>query len=268
MTTLSLGIAWSFLGCKIDPVLVPEVAEEDVEIEHEWESDEEGGCPDSWLLTYGIEGRVDITDTPLNIGNADANVGGLEDDEIVLRVEDDDGVPALGQILLTSFNLFQDFEVSINMLGEIAVITDLYTFASNECGAASGQFDGYNITWDECNFGAGHGTPSWSPDDGAYGAGCMEDYHVEGVVACIDNALLASCSDGWLEEGDNQMDYVHNQPLLSFEFDTPDLERFTMKGTNYGTELPTFSNNRTWLSLEGELKSMSLEPTPDCLCDE
>ena len=37
---------------------------------------EENNCPDSWVLTYALEGRVDITHTPLNIGNADAAVGG------------------------------------------------------------------------------------------------------------------------------------------------------------------------------------------------
>ena len=58
------------------------------------EQTEEGGCPDSWVLTYSLDGRIDITDTPLNIGNADAQVGGLESDELVIRVADDDGIRA------------------------------------------------------------------------------------------------------------------------------------------------------------------------------
>jgi hypothetical protein len=242
--------------------------EDDLDFETEWETDDEGGCPDSWVLTYAIDGRVDITHTPLNIGNADALVGGLEMDELVLRLADDGGSPAEGQVLVTHFELLQDFQVSVNMWGEIAIITDLLSTASDECGLSSGELDGSTVTWDDCSFGAEHGTTSWSPDEGAYGPGCISDYHVEGIVECVDDALLASCSDGWLDEGDNVLDYVYNQPMLSLEFDSDDLESFTMKGTDYGTELPTFTNNRTWLSLNGELKSMSLEPTPDCLCAE
>ena len=238
------------------------------EIESEWEIDEEGGCPDSWVLTYGIDGRIDITNTPLNIGNADALVGGLDSDEIVLRIADDNGVPDVGQILVTSFKLLQDFDVSVNLLGEIFIITELMTSSADECGVASGQLDGDVIYWDECYYGPEHGSTSWSPDEGAYGTGCLRDYHVDGVVECVDGSLVASCEDGWLNEGINNLDYVHDQPLLDFEFDSRDLESFIMRGSSYGTELPTFTNNRTWLTLYGELKSMTLEPTPDCLCTE
>ena len=56
--------------------------------------------------------------------------------------------------------------------------------------------------------------------------------------------------------------------MLRFDFDSTDLERFTMTAGLVGTEVPTYTNNRTWLTLEGTLKSMSLEPTPDCLCDD
>ena len=238
------------------------------EIVNDWDRDEDGGCPDSWVLTYSLEGRVDITNTPLDIGNADALVGGLETDEVVIRVPDDGGMPGNGQVLLTSFALIQDFVVSVNMFGEIAIVTDLLLTADDECGVASGELVGSTVVWDECNYGAEHGTNEWSPDQAAYGAGCINDYRVEGSVECVDDSLLASCSDGWLEEGENSLDYVYNQPLLDFAFDATDLERFTMKGTDYGTEVPTYTNNRTWLSLEGELKSMSLEPTPDCLCGE
>lgn len=268
MKRLSLALFVSSMGCAPQTITNPAGPEDDVDIEHDWEQDEEGDCPDSWLLTYSINGRIDITDTPLNIGNAEAFVGGLDQDEIVLRVEDDGGSPAVGQVLLTHFSLLQDFDVSINMIGEITIITDLLTSSANECGVASGLFEGESITWDACDFGSDHGTPNWTPDDAAYGAGCMENYHVEGIVDCLDSSLLASCSDGWFEDGQNPMDYVHNQPLLNFEFDSNELNRFTMNGTSYGTELPTFSNNRTWLSLEGALKSMELTPTPDCLCDE
>ena len=79
------------------------------------EEEEEEGCPDSWVLTYSLEGRIDITHTPLNIGNADALVGGLDSDELVLRVADNNGVPSDGLILITYFNLLQDFRDSVNM---------------------------------------------------------------------------------------------------------------------------------------------------------
>ena len=256
------------MGCAAPLVTEPAGVEDDVAIAHDWDRDETGGCPDSWVLTYGIQGRVDITDTPLNIGNADALVGGLEEDEIVLRVMDDGGVPAEGQVLIAAFDLLQEFRVSVDMFGEIAIVTDLLSTAADECGVASGQLAGSTITWDECGFGTDHGTNSWNPDDAAYGPGCIRDYHVAGVVECEDNAWLASCEDGWLDEGVNELDYIYNQPMLRFDFDSADLESFTMVGGDYGTELPTYTNNRTWLMLEGVLKRMTLEPTPDCLCGE
>jgi hypothetical protein len=256
------------MSCATPPAGTPATPADDVAIETDWDQDEEGGCADSWVMTYSLTGRVDITDTPLNIGNADARVGGLETDELVLRVPDVDGLPGEGQVLITSFELLQDFMVSVNLLGEISIFTELLSTSSDECGVASGQLAGSTMTWDECRFGPEHGTPRWSPDDGAFGAGCVHDYHVEGIVECVDDSFVASCEDGWLDEGRNTLDYVYNQPMLSLNFARDDLKRFTMKGSNYGAELPTFTNNRTWLSLEGELKSMRLEPTPDCLCDE
>ena len=227
---------------------------------------EEDGCPDTWVLTYGLEGRVDITDTPLDIGNAEVFVGGLDTDELVLRVPDDGGAPADGAAVLTAFNLLQDFTVSVNLFGEIALFTNLLSTAADECGVATGQLEGSTVAWDECSYGEEHGTTKWSPDEGAEGAGCVTDYRVEGIVDCVDDSMLASCEDGWLEEGENLLDYVYNQPMLDLEFDSTSLERFTMEGAAYGAELPTYTNNRTWLMLDGTLKSMSLEPTPDCLC--
>jgi len=245
-----------------------DTAEPSDDEDEEDDDTEEVTCADSWVLTYGITGRVDITDTPLGIGNAYAYVGGVETDEIVLRIPDDGGVPAEGAIVMTSFDLLQDFRVSVEVVGEIAIVSYLTSLASDECGVALGELSGSTIEWGECNFGALHGGNEWSPDEGATGPGCISDYHVEGTVDCIDNSVLATCDAGWLDEGENQLDYIYNQPMLDLEFDTADLERFTMKGADYGTELPTYTNNRTWLSLEGELKSMTLEPTPACLCAE
>jgi len=169
---------------------------------------------------------------------------------------------------MTSFDLLQDFTVSVNMLGEIVIITDLHMTSSNECGIAIGNRTDSTIRWDDCDFGNEHGTTNWDPEDGAYGAGCIQDYKVEGLVECVDESLLASCEDGWLDEGENNFSYTYNQPMLSLEFDSNELESFTMKGAQYGAEMPTNTNNRIWMTLEGNLKSKSLEPTPDCLCSE
>ncbi len=270
------------------------IAEEESEIEYTWGSQESDNstetngnnsgsnsnsgnqnteevapaCPDSWVLTYSLEGRVDITHTPLNIGNADAEVGGLDTDEVVIRMRNNNGVPDNGQVLVTYFALLQDFRVSVNMLGEIAIVSDLQSMGYNECGITSGILDDDAIYWDECQYGSKHGSNNWSPEGSAYGPGCLQDYHVEGTVNCIDDSWLVSCNDGWLDEGINDFDYTYNQPLLDFQFDSNNLERFTMVGSTYGTELPTTTNNRMWLTLEGELKSMVLEPTPDCLCSQ
>ena len=276
----------SFIGCtsenSCESVSNETENTPEIEYEYDWSATEDistdaldseqdidsPSCPDSWVLTYSLKGRIDITHTPLNIGNADAEVGGLDGDEIVLRIPNQNGIPDQTQVLITYFNLLQDFRVSVNMLGEIAIITNLQSTAYNECGLASGVLDGDLIAWDECQFGFEYGTTRWDPDDGAYGMGCIQDYLVEGTVICQDNSWLASCSDGWLEEGVNTLYYTYNQPMLDFQFDSNTLERFTMKSSLYGTEIPTYTNNRTWLSLEGELKRMELEPTPDCLCKQ
>jgi len=245
-----------------------EDGEEGGELETGEDEEPEDACPDSWVLTYAIEGHVDITNTPLDIGNATADVGGLDRDELVLRVADDGGEPAEGTVLITAFELLQDFTVSVNLMGEVALETYLLSSAEDECGLATGDLQGATVTWDECTYGPDHGTTKWSPDEGASGEGCISDYHVEGTVDCMDDSILASCGDGWLEDGLNTLDYVYDQPMLSLDFESDSLEAFTMQGSSYGAELPTYTNNRTWLTLEGTLKSMTLEPTPDCLCAE
>lgn len=262
-------------GCSpVDPTEPPEAVqldETDSTADAEtpapqWESDDDGSCPDSWVLTYSLSGRVDITHTPLDLGNADAAVGGLETDELIIRVPDEGGAPGVGTVVVTDFELTQAFEVAVNMFGEIAIVSDLLLLAEDECGVATGQLDGRDLRWDGCEFGAEHGSNEWDPDDGAYGPGCLNDYRVEGTIECIDESLIVSCSDGWLDEGENAYDYVYNQPLLNLVFDGPGLERFSMVSDEYGAEVPTYSNNRTWMDLSGELKEMSLEPTPSCLC--
>ena len=72
------------------------------------------------------------------------------------------------------------------------------------------------------------------------------------MIECVDDSLIVSCSDGWLDEGENVFDYAYNQPMLDLRFDDDRLERFTMVGADYGAEVPTYSNNRTWLSLTGD----------------
>ena len=256
------------IGCAAQTNPDPAGPEDDLDISYEWSVDENGACPDSWLLTYSFTGLIEITDTPFGMGDTSAVVGGNDLDEIVIRVADNNGSPAGGQVLMTSFGLLQDFGVTVDILGDFTVITDLESIAYDECGLASGYLDGTELIWDDCGFGAEHGSPSWTPDEGAYGAGCVGDYRVEGIVECIDESLVASCEDAWFNEGINEMDYTYNQPLLDFEFDSPALERFTMQGSDLGAEMPTFTNNRTWLSLEGHLISQELTTTPDCLCGE
>jgi len=240
---------------------------EDAEEEPE-EEVEEGDCGSSWVLTYGITGRIDITNTPLGIGNAFADVGGLATDELVLRIPDDGGKPAEGPVVLTSMDLVQDFNVSVELGGEIAIESYLTTGASDQCGVSTGVLNGSSIEWDQCTYGTKHGTNEWSPDEGSTGPGCMQDYKIEGVVECIDDSLLVTCGAGWLDEGVNELDCTYNQPMLGLAFDSAELESFTMSGGDVGVEVPTYTNNRTWMSLEGELKSMTLEPTPACLCTE
>ena len=250
-----------------EPVVMFGNDESDSDASVGWSRDDDGACPDTWVLTYALDGRVDITHTPLNLGNADADVGGLDTDELVIRMPDAGGAPVPGQVQITAFELTQAFEVSVNMFGDITIVSDLLLFADDECGLSSGSFDGSAVEWDRCEYGPDHGSNDWGPDDGASGPGCLNDYQVEGVIECVDDSLVVSCADGWLDEGENVFDYAYNQPMLDLQFDGSDLQRFTMVGADYGAEVPTYSNNRTWLSLTGELKTMSLERTPDCLCE-
>lgn len=240
--------------------------EENPEIELEWETSEDGGCSDSWVYRYALYGIVDVTDTPLGMGDDSASVGGLAADELVIRFADNDGSPAVGQAIITDYHITQHFTIVMNMLGELSIETDLVAHTSDECGVASGTFDSHSIEWDVCEYGTGYGTTSWTPDQGAVGAGCLREYHVTGAITCEDDSLAGGCSDGWLEDGPNVQDYSYQQPLLAFEFTGDNLENFTMSGIQYGTEIPTYSNNRTWLTLQGRLVSATLEPTPDCLC--
>jgi len=275
MICRSLVLGVFFWGCQsaqeeelVDSGTDSGVAEEE---ESEWgpaPEDEDQGCADSWVLTYALEGRVDITHTPLNIGNADALVGGGPKDEVVLRLADDGGVPAQGLGLMTHFNLEQDFSVAVDMLGEIRLNADLLSVSEDECGVASGTLRGANFRWDECSYNGDHGKTTWSPDQAASGPGCLSDYHVQGSIECVDDSIIVSCQNGWLDEGMNYQDYSYDQPLLDFAFDSDDLGSFTMSGDTYGAELPTYTNNRTWLVLNGTLKSMELLPTPDCLCGD
>ena len=246
-----------------------ETDESSDEAEEEPEEEvEEGDCGSSWVLTYGLTGRIDVTDTPLGIGNAFADVGGLETDELVLRIPDDGGKPAEGPIVLTSMELLQDFKISVDFTGEISIESYLSTGVSDSCGAAAGVLTGTKIEWDPCRFGDKHGTNEWSPDEGARGPGCMQDYRIEGVIECIDDSLLVTCGAGWLDDGVNELDCTYNQPMLDLVFDSTDLESFTMTAGDVGVEVPTYTNNRTWMSLEGERKSMELKPIPACLCPE
>ena len=75
------------------------------------------------MLTYSLKGRIDITHTPLNI-SADAEVGGLDSDEIVVRFPIK-WHPRSNPSSHYVFQLLQDFRVSVNMLREIANFTNL-----------------------------------------------------------------------------------------------------------------------------------------------
>ena len=75
MNRCCMLIVLAVTGCAVPVEKPPAGPEDDVEVVSEWEPDEEGGCPDSWVLVYSLKGRIDITHTPLNIGNADAEAG-------------------------------------------------------------------------------------------------------------------------------------------------------------------------------------------------
>ena len=86
-------------------------------------------------------------------------------------------------------------------------------------------------------------------------------------MRCTDDSITLDCSAGGLVEGDNPLAAVHNQPLKSFEFNS-DYSRFEMEGPDgLGVEVPSESDSRTWLMLEGELVDMVRVVTPECLCD-
>jgi hypothetical protein len=102
----------------------------------------------------------------------------------------------------------------------------------------------------------------------------MNNYNMAGTITCMDGSSLLDCSSGGLSDGLNIEDTTYNQPLNHIEF-SDDWSTILMAETggpedtpdDYGVETPSRVESRNWLSLSGNLRSMELTPTPDCLCE-
>ena len=226
-------------------------------------------CGYSWDLTYDISGVLSVTDTLLGLGDASYAIGGSSGDQLTVRVKDDADSVGTGVVSITDYSLFMAFTSEIDIVGgPIIIETESQATSSDECGAALGWLDADEgvLTWEDCDYGSGHGTNSWVASDST-GEGCLNGYYGVGTIVCTDDSFTFDCSAAGLSEGTNPVDGVHNQPLASFEF-SADYDTFMMEGPDgLGVEFPAASDSRTWLMLEGDLREMVKVVTPECLCD-
>lgn len=220
-----------------------------------------GNCGQSFVVTYTINGKFTIANTPLGAGDSQNNIG---PGELAIRFTGTSG-PAAGRAALLSYRMPQVF--TVNKSG-VVVATNVTATAANDCSAASGTVAGTTLAWATCTYGAGHGTTEWGPASGASGPGCVQHYNSKGNVNCMG----ALCSAGGLAEGDNPQDVTYDQPLNSFVF-SADFKSFTMRGAggpagsdDKGVEVPNNAPGRTWLNLDGTEKERKQLATPACAC--
>ena len=226
-----------------------------------------GAACESYVITYDITGKFNITGTPLGLGDAENDIGS---GELAIRFADGGNAPAPGSARLLSYRMPMNFAVAT---AGLTVTTNIVASAAHDdCGRAEGTLSGTTLGWATCTYGAGHGTPDWTPDGAASGPGCIRDYNSSGNVNCNDQSAVASCAQGDLQDGDNPQDETFDHPLNSFVF-SEDLSSFQMRGAggpagsdDKGVETPNRAPGQTWWNLDGTEKSREKMPTPACAC--
>jgi hypothetical protein len=223
-----------------------------------------GNCGTSWVITYSITGQFTITGTPLGLGDASHDIG---PGELKIRFRNEGNAPAAGPAEILSYTMPMNFSASTSGL---TVTTDIVASAGPDaCGVASGNLSGTTLAWETCTYTGG---TDWTPEQGAAGPGCVAGYRSQGNVNCDDQSVLASCSQGGLQDGDNPQNDTGNQPLNSFAF-AADLSSFQMRALggpagsdDKGVETPNRAPGRTWFNLNATETNRAEETTPECAC--
>jgi hypothetical protein len=226
-----------------------------------------GTACESWVITYTITGKFNITATPLGLGDVERDIG---PGELAIRFKDGGSGPVAGAARLLAYRMPMKFSVAT---AGLTVTTDVVASgARDECGRAAGTLTGTTLAWAACNYSSSHGTADWIPDNAASGAGCIREYHTQGIVNCNDQSTLASCSQGNLQDGDNTQNETFNQPLNSFVFNAG-LSSFQMRAAggpsgsdDKGVETPNRAPGRTFFNLDGTEKGREKVPAPACAC--
>ena len=197
----------------------------------------------TWLLTYdltgsklNIEADLDFEVTLQEPYGDDLNMGpGM----LTLRVPDEGGEPALGNILFHEIRLTQNFSTGLD--GFAMVTTDLDTQAGPAaCGLVSGEGSGEAIGWS-------------APE--------VPDYCQDGTISC--SGIL--CGTMGTPPSDDPIVYDNEcgtLPLSDFEVEA-DLSTLGMPPT----VLQDKDGAITTLALWGTLVEATLdEDTPKCAC--
>lgn len=254
------------------------------------EAPEAGSC----RLVYQLDGRFQITATPLQMG--DTKGGELEYGKrgllIVDLPKDADSIGESGPARVACFELDQ----FITVPGPpVTVATAVYaTFDGEEGGTGelvTSPEGEARLALDECVYdrnwfmknaeGKDRSLQSrFTPEDKIEGDGCLHGYSSTGAVFCEGGAAL--CSAGLLEPGSNPQADVWTQPWNDLVFGE-DFKTVKLGGTETilvdgeddpvavcegspldrsckgeeAVEIPSRNPSRTWLSFEGTLLSNS-----------
>lgn len=204
--------------------------------------------------------NIRIRDTAFAIGDGTHAAG---PGRLLLRVPSDGaGGPAAGPVELLYYHLPQQFETTsagITIATAVEAFSPALDALDNTTAVARGTLSlGATpaIEWAACEYPAGHddSTTSFTPDVQGTGPGCLSPYRSVGNVHCTDASMLADCSTGGLDAGDNPQDETWEQALEPFSF-TRELQSFSMAFMR----VPNRSPSRTAIRWGGALKSIDCD---------
>jgi hypothetical protein len=225
-----------------------------------------GKCGTSTLVTYSIQGKFDVSQTPGSAGDFTADLPGtavrtggtpLVDtpSTVVLRFHADGTHVALVSL---------DYAHNVHSTKGADIYQNiLHSVPKNECGVATGTLSGTTLTWDTCTPPATYGTTKWATSELAVGAGCATLWGDVGNLYCGSGAI---CTLGKLQSGDNPVTRPPEwpEPLSKFVFTAADLKTFS---ADY-FQVPNDKKNAiSRISItQGTDTGRTTEVTPDCAC--
>lgn len=187
-----------------------------------------------WIVQYDLSmgSQFDIRNTPFNRGDATNDIGpGM----LRLRYLDRAGALGNGPVTMLEYHMEMDFTVA-------DVVTDVTLESGpDECGVASGVYDGDQIDWS---------TP-------------LRGYHSFGTITCNAGELV--CSFAGLPNGTPEtQDSTHDQELRQFVFGST-TATVPPNGFVMGyVQVPTDESADTFLRLTGREVGRNCVRAPTC----